>query len=844
MKNDNELIHKKLIARMSLEEKASLLSGANFWNTKSIARLGIPSIMLTDGPHGLRKQGGKADHLGLNKSIPATCFPTAATLANSWDEKLLEEVGSALGKEARAEEVSVLLGPGLNLKRNPLGGRNFEYFSEDPYLSGKLAAAMTRGIQKEGVSACPKHFAVNSQETRRMIMDEIVDERALHELYLEGFRYAVREGNPKTLMTSYNKVNGTFANEHLELLRKTLIEEFGFQGVVVTDWGGNNDRVRGLLAGNTLEMPSTFGMTDEEIVEAVNRKDISEDVVDLQVDKLLTLIEGTLGREHIFSDLKKESASEETERWTLTDQKAMHEKHHQEAVDAARKSIVLLKNEDEVLPLQDSGKRIAVIGDFAENPRYQGAGSSLIEPVKLVSLKEALEDTSLEVIGYEKGYRRLGRKDSALGRKALDLARKSDIVLFFAGLDEGSEAEGVDRKHMRLAENQLKLLWEITAVHKKVIVILAGGSPVEMPFEDQVKGILHGYLPGQGGGRALADVLTGAWNPSGKLAESYPLTYEDVISSTYYPGLEKTAEHRESIFVGYRHYDLLDQPVRYPFGHGLSYTSFAYSELKVEGPLVTLKVRNTGKRKGEEIVQIYVEPRNREVFHEKRALKGFAKISLEPGETGEVRITLDEHAFAYYHIGKKQWVIEEGAYEIHAGASSRDLRLKTLVEISYETIHKKWRAHLIRPENPYKGRSTEAYESNRLKQLKREDFEALLGRKLSEDACTSGMELTKQDLIEQAKYGGIFGKILYGIIRFVHYFLKWTGKPIKSNNVLFVLGMPFRSVARMSGGRVNMEMLDGLMDMVNGHFMRGLRQWIRAYREKSVVEKKTEGEEK
>ncbi|NCC80384.1 MAG: glycoside hydrolase family 3 protein, partial [Clostridia bacterium] len=531
-------------------------------------------------------------------------------------------VGSALGKEARAEEVSVLLGPGLNLKRNPLGGRNFEYFSEDPYLSGKLAAAMTRGIQKEGVSACPKHFAVNSQETRRMIMDEIVDERALHELYLEGFRYAVREGNPKTLMTSYNKVNGTFANEHLELLRKTLIEDFGFQGVVVTDWGGNNDRVRGLLAGNTLEMPSTFGMTDEEIVEAVNRKDISEDVVDLQVDKLLTLIEGTLGREHIFGDLKKESASEETERWTLTDQKAMHEKHHQEAVDAARKSIVLLKNEDEVLPLQDSGKRIAVIGDFAENPRYQGAGSSLIEPVKLVSLKEALEDTSLEVIGYEKGYRRLGRKDRALGKKALDLARKSDLVLFFAGLDEGSEAEGVDRKHMRLAENQLKLLSEIIAVHKEVIVILAGGSPVELPFEDQVKAILHGYLPGQGGGRALADVLTGTWNPSGKLAESYPLTYEDVISSTYYPGLEKTAEHRESIFVGYRHYDLLDQPVRYPFGHGLSYTSFAYSELKVEGPLVTLQVRNTGKRKGEEIVQIYVEPRNRKVFHEKRALKG------------------------------------------------------------------------------------------------------------------------------------------------------------------------------------------------------------------------------
>jgi len=838
-----KLNHQNIISLMTLKEKASLLSGANFWNTKSIDRLGIPSIMLTDGPHGLRKQGGKADHLGLNKSILATCFPTAATLANSWDEHLLEEVGRCLGKEAAEEEVSVILGPGLNIKRNPLGGRNFEYFSEDPYLTGKLAAAMTRGIQEEGVSACPKHFAVNSQETRRMIIDEIVDDRALHELYLEGFRYVIKEGKPKTVMTSYNKVNGTFANENIELLKNVLIKDFGFDGVIVTDWGGNNDRIGGLLAGNTLEMPSTYGMTDLEVVDAVKGEIIFETLVDEQVDKILTLIESTLDRHGMFRPDDKKSGKEKEVAKKTPDKREMFQKHHKKAVEAAKRSIILLKNEDEILPLTDLDKKIAIIGDFAENPRYQGAGSSLIEPVSLISLNEALKETNLQITGYEKGYKRLGQESRSLRKKALELTRKTDIVLCFAGLDEGSEAEGVDRKHMRLAENQLRLIDEITSIHDHVIVILAGGAPVELPFEHKVKGILHGYLPGQGGGKAIADVLTGICNPSGKLAESYPMIYEDVISSFYYPGQGKTAQHRESIFIGYRHYDRVDKPVRYPFGHGLSYTTFEYSDLFVEHSKVFVKVKNTGQRKGEEIVQIYVEPKTRKVFNEKRALKGFRKVSLEPGEITEVQISLDEHAFSYYHIERKEWVIEEGEYEIHAASSSRDLRLKTVVQINESTIRNELKEKIIEAEDPYKKRNMDVYRSDGINELKEEDFEKLLGRKLPSDEFKYRMKLTKHDLIEQAKYGGFFGKMIYGLIKSVHYLLKWVGKPVKSNNVLFVLGMPFRSVARMSGGRVNMEMLDGLMNMVNGRFLTGSKQWMSAYMIKNRIEKRIGEEE-
>lgn len=812
------LRHGKIIRQMTLEEKASLMSGANFWNTKAIEHLGIPSIMLTDGPHGLRKQGGKADHLGLNKSLPATCFPTAATLANSWDVGLLEEVGQCLGKEAALESVSVLLGPGLNIKRNPLCGRNFEYFSEDPYLSGKLAAAMTQGIQKEGVSACPKHFAVNSQENHRMIVDEIVDERALHELYLEAFRYVVQEAKPLTLMTSYNRVNGEYANEHRHLLQDILVKDWGYEGAVVSDWGGNNDRVTGLKAGSTLEMPSANGMTDKEIVAAIQVGVLDERVLNKQVDKLLCLIEATTpGGLSGKKEPKKESKAQ-ANRDLL--KKEAHEKHHEKAIEAACRSIVLLKNDEQTLPLVDKKLKIAVIGDFAEKPRYQGAGSSLIVPSKLTSLNQALKAASVNVIGYEPGFKRYGQKHNGLLKRAVALAKQADVVLLFLGLDEGSETEGVDRKHMSLSENQLRLVNELTEIPTRIVLIMAGGSPVEMPFADKVQSILHGYLPGQGGGEALVRTLLGMNNPSGKLAESYPIKYEDVASAGYYPGEQLTSEHRESIFIGYRQYDLEERPVLFPFGYGLSYTRFEYQELKIQSKdpksmTVKVTIANVGDLEGDEIIQVYVAPKERKAFHEKKGLKAFTKISIRPGESCEVLLELSQHAFAYYHIGKKRWVIEEGYYEVLVGSSSRDLPLKEIIYMEGE-----------KAEDPYETYEIGAYQQGCIDELLPRDFEGLLGRSLPSSGWDKEKILDRQDIIEQARYGSWFGRLIYRLIFLVHHWYKWRGKPLIANNVLFALGMPFRSVARMSGGKVNMTRLDGLLAMVNGHFFKGLWQFI------------------
>lgn len=806
----NKLKYNSIISQMTLKEKASLMSGANFWNTQEIKRLGIPSIMLTDGPHGLRKQGGKADHLGLNKSLPATCFPTAATLANSWDVSLIREIGNCLGREAAKENVSVLLGPGLNIKRNPLCGRNFEYFSEDPYLTGKLAASMIQGIQETGVSACPKHFAVNSQETYRMIVDEIVDERALHEIYLEGFRYVVKEGNPKTIMTSYNKVNGTYANENEYLLKEVLQNDWGYDGLIVTDWGGSNDRVSGLIAGNALEMPSTNGMTNVEIEEAVNSGKVSEHLLNERVDNLLSLVYSTLPNEKIDNEFSYES-------------------HHQKAIDAACRSIVLLKNESDILPITDNSKKIAIVGDFAKNPRYQGAGSSLIHPTEIDNFLKGVTQTSLNVIGYEKGFNRFGSKNNSLQKKACKLAASADIVLLFLGLDEGSEAEGVDRKHMCLSNNQIELANKISEYNQNVILVLAGGSPIEMPFINKVKGILHGYLTGQGGGSALAKVITGEYNPSGKLSESYPISYQDVASSKYYPGKQLTSEHRESIFIGYRHYDTANKEVLFPFGFGLSYTEFHYSDLEYEDNKVTLTISNVGKFDGEEIVQVYVKPLARKLFHAEKELKGFSKVKLAVGESKTITIDFEEHSFAYYHIEEKKWVSDSGDYEIMVGASSRDIRLTKKISIIDETFS-----------YPYSNVELEPYEKCKLENITSADFEKLLGKKLPQSKWDENKQLDINDIIEQSKYKGFFGRSLYKIIIFTHKLLKKIGKPIAANNVMFILELPFRSVARMSGGKVNYEKLDGILLMVNGQFFKGLTHYIK-YNNKN---KKGENHEK
>lgn len=777
--------YQELIDSMTLEEKASLTSGANFWNTKEIERLNIPSIMLTDGPHGLRKQGGKADHLGLNKSLPATCFPTAATLANSWDRELLYQVGSHIGKEAADEKVSVLLGPGLNIKRNPLGGRNFEYFSEDPYLTGTLASEMVKGIQSNGIGASPKHYAVNSQEHMRMTIDEVVDERSLRELYLEGFRRVVETSDPKTIMTSYNKVNGTYANENTHLMNDILYDEWKFEGVAVTDWGGNNDRVRGLKAGNQLEMPSSNGITDREIVEAIKNDELSEDVLNESVDRILQLIFST--------KIQEESQSQETD----------FEKHHAYAIDAAQRSIVMLKNEEDILPLDPSSK-VALIGDFAKQPRYQGAGSSLVNPAKLSNSVDVLNGSEMNVIGYAPGFKRMGQENQKLIKQAVELAEKADVVLLYLGLDETSEAEGVDRETLALPQNQLDLVEEIQKVHSNIVVLLAGGGALELPFENKVKGILYTCLAGQGHAEAIRNILLGYYNPSAKLSETFPVKYEDVSSAPYYPGKEATSEHRESIFIGYRYYDTAGVPVRYPFGHGVSYTSFEYSGIEVNQLKVRFTLTNTGKVKGEEVVQLYIGKNNSQIFRADRELKGYKKVTLEPGESKRVEIELDERDFAYYHTGEKDWVVEPGNYTIEIGSSIEDIRLEKRIDMKAEAVA----AIYTKEEFPH-------YHKCSIQNIPDEEFHKLLGYVPPSLLWDKDKDLGLNDTLAQARYKGGLGKIVYSFAVMVKNTLNKMNKPLQANNVYFVLNMPFRQIDRFTGGKISRKKVESFLYKVN-----------------------------
>jgi len=775
--------HKDLIQQMTLEEKASLMSGQNFWNTKSIERLGIPSIMLTDGPHGLRKQGGKADHLGLNKSLPATCYPTAATLANSWDKSLLYNVGQDIGKEARSEGVSVLLGPGLNIKRNPLCGRNFEYFSEDPYLTGELATEMVKGIQSNGISACPKHYAVNSQEHMRMTIDEIVDERSLREIYLLGFEKVVKNSKPLTMMSSYNKVNGEFANENQHLANDILYSEWGFDGVIVTDWGGNNDRVDGLKAHNQLEMPSTNGITDQEIVDAIKEGTLDESILDEAVDQLLSLVFKVR-----LDD--KESV------------KVDYEEHYKKAVEAARQSIVLLKNENRILPLK-AGTKVAVIGDFAKNPRYQGAGSSLINPYKLSNPLDSLQNSSLTITGYAQGFKRMGGKSSKLLTEATSLAQSAEAVLLFIGLDESREAEGVDREDLKLAQNQLELVEAVAKVNENVIVVLSGGGAIELPFADHVKGIIHTYLSGQGGGEAIADILLGKHNPSGKLSETFPIQYTDVPSSAYYPGQQATSEHKEGLFIGYRYYETANVPVLYPFGYGLSYTTFEYSNIMIDGLTVGFDITNTGEIAGAEIAQLYIEMVDSKIFRAKKELKGFDKVYLEPGETKRVTLTLTKRDFSYYNPEINDWEIESGFYKIQIGSSIQAIHLEETIEMGGVSP-----SVFLKDEYPH-------YAVANVKQIPDSEFEKILGRKLPPKKWDHREDLGMNDTINQAQYKNWIGKLLYKFIMFFHHFYKKIGKPLKANNVYFIINMPFRQIDRFTGGKVSKKNVELFLWWIN-----------------------------
>jgi len=663
---------KELVQRMTLEEKAGMCSGLDFWHLKGVERLGIPSIMVTDGPHGLRKQDGSADHLGLTSSVPATCFPSAAGLASSWDKDLARQVGVALGEECQAEDVAVLLGPGVNIKRSPLGGRNFEYFSEDPLLSTQMATGHIQGVQSQGVGTSLKHFAVNNQEERRMSIDAVVDERTLREIYLASFEGAVKDGQPWTVMCSYNKVNGTYAGENEWLLTDILKDEWGHEGLVVSDWGAVNERADALAAGLELEMPTSGGIGERKVIDAVESGELPLDKLDRAVERLLTLIFNAV-------DQKQDGATYNKD------------EHHQLARKVAAESMVLLKNEEGLLPLGREGD-VAIIGAFARKPRFQGGGSSHINPTKVDDIVEEMTQVAGEGVtfSYAPGYRiEADDVDETLMHEAVQAAQSADTAVVFVGLPDRYESEGYDRAHLRLPDNHIRLIEEIAKVQSRVVVVLSNGSPVEMPWLPQVQAVLEAYLGGQAVGGAIADLLYGEVNPSGKLAETFPAKLSHNPSYLNFPGEGDRVDYREGIFVGYRYYDKKELEPLFPFGYGLSYTTFEYADLKIDRTELTdqdevnvhVRVTNTGDRAGKEIVQLYVSDVESTVIRPVKELKAFAKVALEPGESKVVSFTLNKRSFAYYNVDMKDWHVETGEFKIQVGSSSRDIHVHTRVNV-------------------------------------------------------------------------------------------------------------------------------------------------------------------
>ena len=784
--------HLDIIEQMTVEEKAALLSGKNVWQTRNIDRLNIPSIICSDGPHGIRKQAEGGDHLGISASLPSTCFPTAATMANSWDVELGEEVGKALGEEAMALDVNVLLGPGLNIKRSPLCGRNFEYFSEDPYLSGKMAAAYVKGIQGEGVYACPKHFAVNSQELRRMAMNSVLDERTLREIYLTGFEIAVKEGKAKSIMTSYNEINGVYANENKHLLQEILRDEWGFDGLVVTDWGASNDHAQGVASRSNLEMPAPGLDSAREVLAALDSGKLTMEELDQCVDDLLDAI-------MVLKNQKKEKKE--------FDQEA----HHKIARKAAQESIVLLKNQEEILPLKPKCK-VAIIGDFAITPRYQGAGSSMVNATKLETIEECLNDYDLTMVGIAKGYNRNGEEDAELKKNALDLAALADVVIYNFGLDELSESEGMDRNHMRIPQTQIDLLEALAQVNNQIVGVLSAGSSIEMPWQYCCKGILHGYLSGQAGASAMLDVLTGKVNPSGRLNETYPLRYEDTPAFRYFPSTERNSEYRESIFVGYRYYDTSKVRVQYPFGYGLSYTSFTYADIQVDHRQVSFTLTNTGHRDGAEVAQLYVGCPRGKVFRAEKELKGFAKVFLKAGESQRVTIPFDDKTFRYWNVKTNRWEIEGNTYAIYIGANVSDIKLTQYLEVEGTT-----------DVLPYQVGALKTYESGLIQNVDDGEFEILLGHRIPAGKWSG--ELGLNDALCQMYYAkSPLARFIYRRLTSIKNKSEAKGKP--DLNILFIYNMPFRGIAKMTGGAVSMDMAKGMVMVVNGHFFKGMGKII------------------
>ena len=800
-----------LVAQMTLEEKAAFCSGRSFWYLESLERLGLPSVMVTDGPHGLRKQERSADHVGLNVSVPATCFPTACALASSWDLDLLEEIGRALGEQCVAEQVTVLLGPGMNIKRHPLCGRNFEYYSEDPLLSGKLAAALVRGVQSQGVGTSIKHFAVNNQEQGRMYVDAIVDERTLREIYLRGFEIAVRESQPWTVMCAYNRINGTYCGEHPWLLDQVLRKDWGFEGLVVSDWGAVNDRVAGVHSGLDLEMPASGGVNDRKVADAVRRGELSESELDRAVTRTVSL--SLLGAELSDRDI-------------ALDQSA----HHRLARRAASECAVLLKNLDSFLPLRARG-RIAVVGAFAERPRYQGAGSSQVQPTgldKALDAIRALVGDAAEV-SYAPGYEpRHSEIDEALIEEAVAAAAAADVVILFAGLPGIYESEGFDRANMNLPAQHERLIEAVVAANSNTVVVLSNGGPVVMPWIDGPRAVLEGYLGGQAGGGGIADVLFGVVNPSGKLAETFPLRQESVPSDTWFPGENRQVQYREGLYVGYRFFDSFEVPVLFPFGHGLSYTEFDYAALALSasrvsadaGLTVKVTLSNRGEREGAEVVQVYVSRPGSAAYRPRQELKAFAKVRLLPGETRTLRFTLDQRAFAIYDPGTQDWVVEAGEYEIRIGASSRDIRLAAGVFVDSDQMLSDAALTVRGPQ----------FDSGAL-QVNDGVFAAMLGRPVPAPEFTRPFHLNSS-VSELAQTW--LGRMMRA--RIVAGFQQTMGGGSNDETLVRMFEamaneMPLRALPLFSGGRISVGALQALIALANGQPLKALGFWRAARRE-------------
>ena len=787
----------QLLAEMTIDEKAALCSGLDFWHTKPNERLHIPSVMMTDGPHGMRKEDDTDKSVGMKRSIPATCFPPAVTCACTWDPDLLSEMGSHIADEARQQQVVTVLGPGTNIKRSPRGGRNFEYYSEDPYLAGRLAAGYIRGVQSKGIGTSLKHFAVNSQEYLRMSIS--VDERTLREIYLPAFEYAVKDAQPATVMCSYNRINGTFASENGYVLTDILRKEWGFKGIVVSDWGATADRVQGIRAGLDLEMPASFGYNDKKIVDAVKDGSLPEAELDVVAGRMLRYI--------------LRYSKEVTPDFTYD-----YEKSHALARRIGGAGAVLLKNDGGELPLE-KGKKVAVIGALAKESRYQGAGSSLIVPKHLVHLPEVLEANE-QPYDYAPGYTLKGDGyDEQLLGEAVQMAKHHDKVVLFVGLTSNYESEGFDREDLNIPKGHTALVEAVAAVCPHTVVVLVGGAPVLMDWADKVPAVVNMYLAGEAAGEVYYDVLWGNVNPSGKLAETYPLI-DDGLSDRYFKQGPRTVEHREGLYVGYRYYDTAGKEVRFPFGHGLSYTTFAYDDWQVSAPTATedegvdvsFRVTNTGAVAGAEVAQLYVQDLDSTVYRPTKELKGFRKVFLQPGESATITLHLDKRSFAYYNVEVRDWTVESGQFKLLVGSSSRDIRLSGVVTIigADGVAHADRRAEL-----------PSYYDVAKVSAIPDSEYVALLGRELPPNVPLQKGEFdmcsTVRDL-QSTRFGRAFAKI--GVKA-----LKGTVKDGDMTTMLMMeagfLDVPIRNFVGMSSGIVTHKVAQGVVERANGHFFIG-----------------------